>query len=74
VSCLLLIAASIVGIVVMIVSVRALGGPAGFAISTCVDMCLFGGWLAYIWWRDRRRDARELAELDQGDAPPAPPL
>lgn len=73
-SCLLLIAASIVGIVVMIVSVRALGGPAGFAISTFVDMCLFGGWLAYIWWRDRRRDARELAELDQGDAPPAPPL
>ena len=47
----------------MIVSVRTLGGPAGFAISTFVDMCLFGGWLTFIWLRDRRRDARDAAEL-----------
>ena len=73
-SCLLLIAASIVGIVVMIISVQTLGGPAGFAISTFVDMCLFGGWLSYIWWRDRRRDAREAAELEPEFTPPAPPL
>jgi hypothetical protein len=74
VSCLLLIAASIVGIVVMIISVQTLGGPAGFAISTFVDMCLFASWLSYIWWRDRRTDAREAAELEQGSTPPAPPL
>ena len=69
-TCLLLIVACVLGILAMIVSVRAFGGPAGFAISTFVDMCLFGGWLLFIWQRDRRRDAREAAEManDSSDA------
>lgn len=67
-SCLLLIAVCVLGILAMIVSVRTFGGPAGFAISTFVDMSLFGGWLLYIWQRDRRRDARDDAELANDSA------
>ena len=62
--CILLLAASALGIIVMIVSVRMFGGPAGFAISTFVDMLLLGGWLLYLWVSERRQDRRDREALE----------